>query len=122
MSELDVNSTLILDVLREVELNWFSFVIVLEPKFQKHGYSQEVFDQFLCDFAGQLPNLGFSVDEFSLVEQSRKAYLSEVMQKEMRTQEIVQDVSSDKDNDGDGGDEELDENKILGKLQGETAG
>lgn len=67
MSELDVNSTLILDVLREVELNWFSFVIVLEPKFQKHGYSQEVFDQFLCDFAGQLPNLGLSVDEFSLL-------------------------------------------------------
>lgn len=44
------------------------------------------------------------------------------MQKEMRTQEIVQDVSSDKDNDGDGGDEELDENKILAKLQRETAG
>ena len=59
----------------------FSFVIVLEEKFEKHGYSQEVFDQFLCDFAGQLPNLGLSVEEFNLVEQSRTAYLSEVIKK-----------------------------------------
>lgn len=77
--ELDVNSSLVLDILREVDFNWFSFVVVLEPKFQKHGYSQEVFDQFLCDFTSQLQNLGLSVDEFNLVEQSRTAYLSEVM-------------------------------------------
>lgn len=77
--ELDVNSSLVLDILREVDFNWFSFVVVLEPKFQKHGYSQEVFDQFLCDFTSQLQNLGLSIDEFNLVEQSRTAYLSEVM-------------------------------------------
>lgn len=51
---------------------------------ERHGYSEEVFDQFLCDFASQLQNLGLSVDEFNLVEQSRTAYLLEVMQKEMQ--------------------------------------
>ena len=115
--ELDVNSSLVLDILREVDFNWFSFVVVLEPKFQKHGYSQEVFDQFLCDFASQLQNLGLSVDEFNLVEQSCTAYLSDVMQKEMRIQEIVEEVSSGEEPEGNDGDEELDENKLLVKLK-----
>ena len=117
MPQLDVNSSLVLDILRGVDFNWFSFVDILEPKFQKHGYSQEVFYQFLCDFTGQLQNLGLSVDEFNLVERSRTAYLSEVMQKEMRIQEIVEEVSSGEEPERNDGDEELDGNKLLTKLK-----
>ena len=116
MPELDVNSSHVLDILREVDFNCFSFVVVLEPKFQKHGCSQEVFDQFLCDSTGQLQNLGLNVDEFNLVEQSRTAYLSEVMQKEMQIQEIIEEVSSGEEPERNDGDEELDENKLLTKL------
>lgn len=117
MPKLDVNSSLVLDILREVDFNWFSFVVVLEPKFQKHGYSEVVFDQFLCDFASQLQNLGLSVDEFNLVEQSHTVYLLDVMQKEMQIQEIVEEVSSGDELEGNDGDEELDESKLLAKLK-----
>ena len=70
-----------------------------------------------CDFTGQLQNLGLSVDEFNLVERSRTAYLSEVMRKEMRIQEIVEEVSSGEEPERNDGDEELDENKLLTKLK-----
>ena len=117
---LDVNSV-VLDILREVEWNWFSFVVLLEPKFEKQGYSQEVFDQFLVDFASQLPNLGLSDDEFNLVEQSRGAFLSEVAQKEARVEEIVHELDSD-DGDAYGGangglGEAPDESEIQRKLK-----
>ena len=61
--------------------------------------------------------MGLSVDEFNLVEQPRTAYLSDVMQKEMRIQEIVEEVSSGEEPEGNDGDEELDENKLLAKLK-----
>lgn len=83
--------------------NWFSFVILLEPKFHSHGYTQEVFDQFLVDFANQLPKLGLSDLELNLTEQSRAAYLSEIMQKQSRMEEIVAETASDDDEDDDGG-------------------
>ena len=101
-SIFDVNSVVVLNVLREVQWNWFSFVVLLEPKFKSHGYTQEVFDQFLVDFANQLPNLGLSDVEFNLTEQSRAAYLSEVMQKETRMEEIVAETASDDDDDDNG--------------------
>ena len=97
-----MNSVVVLNVLREVQWNWFSFVVLLEPKFKSHGYTQEVFDQFLVDFANQLPNLGLSGMEFNLTEQSRAAYLSEVMQKETRIEEIVAETASDDDDDDNG--------------------
>ena len=97
-----MNSVVVLNVLREVQWNWFSFVVLLEPKFKSHGYTQEVFDQFLVDFANQLPNLGLSGMEFNLTEQSRAAYLSEVMQKETRMEEIVAETASDDDDDDNG--------------------
>lgn len=118
LPQLDVNSVVVLDILREVEWNWFSFVVLLEPKFEKQGYSQEVFDQFLVDFTSQLPNLGLSDNEFNLVEQSRAAFLSEVAQKEVRIQEIVDELDSD-DGDAYGGDldETPDESEIQRKLK-----
>ena len=51
------------------------------------NYSVQVFDQFLCDFAGQLHKLGLNDIEMRLVEQSRVAYLDEMHQKEMRSSE-----------------------------------
>ena len=88
---------------------------------EKEGYSQEVFDQFLVDFASQLPNLGLPNDEFQLAEQSRAAYLSEVAQKEVRIHEIIEEVNSDDENDyggaGGGCDESPDESEILRKLE-----
>ena len=91
----DVNSVVVLDILRELDWNWYSFVLLLESKFERQGYSQEVLDQFLVDFASQLPNLGLKDDELQLTEQSRAAYLSDVMQKEVRIQEIVEQENSD---------------------------
>jgi len=67
----------------------------------------------------QLPNLGLSNDEFNLVEQSRAAYLSEVIQKEVRIHEIVEEVNSGDDDyyGGDGGGNVArDENEIRAKL------
>lgn len=98
--EMDVNSVVVLDVLPEVDWNWFSFVVSLERKSKNCGYTQEVVDQFLVDFASQLPNLGLSDEEFNLTEQSRAAYLSEVMQKECRVEEIVEETNDDGDDDG----------------------
>ncbi len=113
---IDVNYVIVLDILREVGWNWFSFVVLLEPKFERQGYTQEVFDQFLVDFASQLPNLGLSDNELTLVEQSRAAYLSEILQKEVRIQEIVEEVDSDDGNDyGDW--DEAEESEILRKLK-----
>ena len=62
------------------------------------------------------------MDEFNLVEQSQPAYLSEVTQKEVRIQEIVEAVDSD-DDDGGYGDvgcgwnEAPDKNEIRTKLK-----
>lgn len=75
-----------------------------------------MFDQFLLDFACQLPNLGLSNDELTLVEQSRAACLSEIVQKEVRIQEIVEKIDSDDGNDyGDW--DEAEESEILRKLK-----
>ena len=84
-------SVLVLDVLKEVDFNWFAFVSYLEPKFLSQGYTQEGFDQFLVDFASQLQNLGLSNEEFRLTEQSRGVYLSEMLQKELRADVIEGD-------------------------------
>ena len=83
---------LVLDILKETEFNWFAFVAYLEPKFLIQGYTQDVFDQFLSDFASQLQNLGLSDEEFRLTEQSRVVYLSEMQEKETRAEEIAEEV------------------------------
>lgn len=113
---IDVNSVNVLDILREVEWNWFSLVLLLEPKFQSHGYSQQVFDQFLVDFAGQIPQLGLSDEELNLTEQSRTAYLSEIMQKEIRIEEIIHEDSSD-DEAGYCAEEIINEEEVRRKLK-----
>ena len=70
---LDINSVVVLDILREADCNWFAFVVLLEEVFRTRNFSEEVLDQFLCDFAGQLDTLGLSEDEMKPTEQSRTA-------------------------------------------------
>ena len=86
--DLDVNSVLVLDILKETDFNWFAFVAYLEPKFLSQGYTQEVFDQFLSDFGSQLHNLGLNDEQYRLAEQSRVVYLSEMQEKEIRAETI----------------------------------
>ena len=64
---------MVLDKLREVSFNWFAFVSLLEEQFKTQGYTSAVFDQFLVDFASQLPNLGLTEEEQRLTEHSRIA-------------------------------------------------
>jgi hypothetical protein len=117
--DVNINSVVALNILRKTEWNWFSFVILLEPEFEKKCHSQEVFDQFLVDFASHLPNMGLSVQQLNLVEQSHAAYLSEVLEKEKRIQEIIEEVSSSDDDSDDECDcnKELSEKEILTKLK-----
>ena len=86
--DLDVNSVLVLDILKETDFNWFAFVAYLEPKFLSQGYTQEVFDQFLSDFASQLHNLGLNDEQYRLAEQPRVVYLLEMQEKEIRAEMI----------------------------------
>lgn len=86
--DLDVNSVLVLDILKETDFNWFAFVAYLEPKFLSQGYTQEVFDQFLSHFASQLHNLGLNDEQYRLAEQPRVVYLSEMQEKEIRAEMI----------------------------------
>lgn len=81
-SAIDVNSVVVLDKLREVSWNWFAFVTLLEEQFKNQGYTSAVFDQFLMDFATQLPELGLDEEEQRLTEHSRLAYLEHLRQKE----------------------------------------
>ena len=126
LTEVNINSAVALIILRGVEWNWFSFVFTLESKFEKKGHPQEVVDQFLADFASQLPNMGLNIEQLNqqlnLVEQSRAAYLSELLEKEKRIQEIIEDVSSSDDDSVDNSDEgdcseELSEEEIRTKLK-----
>ena len=96
--ELDLNSVVVLDILREVQCNWFAFVGILQPKFEAQGYSEEVFDQFLLDFASQLSHLGLSDEEFNLTEQSRFVYLDAMRRNETLADEIASDSSDEEGN------------------------
>lgn len=64
---------MVLDKLRGVSFNWFAFVSLLEEQFKTYDYMSTVIDQFLVDFASQLPNLGLTEEEQRLTEHSRIA-------------------------------------------------
>ena len=94
---LDVNSVIVLDILKEADYNWYAFVSLLQPRFEEQGYTVEVFDQFLTDFASQLPHLGLTQDDERLVDQSKTAYLEDLRQREMRTEDISEEPSDEYD-------------------------
>lgn len=101
---IDVNSVVVLDKLREVSWNWFAFVKLLEEQFKNQGYSSTVFDQFLLDFAAQIPDLGLNEEEQRLTEHSRLAYLENMRQKEV-------DMARISDSSSNSSDEEYTESK-----------
>jgi len=80
---LDINSTVVLDTLREISSNWFAFVASLQQQFRDQGYSEVVLDQFLLDFTSQLSELGLTDEEYRLTEQSRVAHLEMLRQREV---------------------------------------
>lgn len=96
---IDVNSVVVLDELREVSWNWFAFVTLLEEQFKNQGYTSEVFDQFLMDFARQLPELGLDEEEQRLTEHSRLSYLEHLRQKEADVGRISDTPSNSSDDE-----------------------
>ena len=94
---IDVNSIVVLDKLREVSFNWFALVSLLEEQFKTQGYTSAVFDQFLVDFASQLPNLGLTEEEQRLTEHSRIAHLEHLWQKEADMTRITDSASNSSD-------------------------
>lgn len=112
--ELDINSVLVVDVLKEAKFNWFAFVAILEPKFNNQGYTQDVYNEFLVDFVNKLPNLGLTEEEYRLTEQSRAVYLSYMLEKETRMDMIDGDDDTD---DDDYCDVNADDQKIHQKLR-----
>ena len=57
-----------------------------------------MFDQFLLEFASQLPNLGLTDEEFNLAEQSRFTFIDVMTRKQMAVEEIAV-ASSDEENE-----------------------
>ena len=94
---IDVNSVVVLDKLRELSWNWFAFVTLLEEQFKNQGYTSAVFDQFLMDFASQLPDLGLNEEEQRLTEHSRLAYLEHLRQREADMARITDSSSNSSD-------------------------
>jgi hypothetical protein len=92
---IDTDSSIVLDILREVNFNWFSFVVLLESKFVNQGYSEQIIDKLIDDFATQLPKFHLSAEQLHLANESRLAYLSELKQKQERVEEIVYESSDD---------------------------
>ena len=99
--DIDINSTFVLDMLQETSFNWFAFSASLETVFRNRRYDSSVLDQFLCEFASRLPELGLKDDELELLEQSRLAYLATLEQKEdLDTLPTLSD-SSDEEKESD---------------------
>ena len=92
---IDTDSSIVLDILREVNFNWFSFVVLLESKFVNQGYSEQIIDKLIDDFAMQLPKFHLSAEQLHLANESCLAYLSELKQKQERVEEIVYESSDD---------------------------
>ena len=89
--DVKASTAMALEILKELKFNWFALVTSLEPEFSSQGYTQEDFDNFLMDFASQLQNLELSDEELKLTEQSRVAYLDEMLVKEARSEIIVEE-------------------------------
>lgn len=117
---LDINSTVVLDKLREMSCNWFAFVASLQHQFRNQGYSAEVLDQFLLDFTSQLAELGLTDEEYRLTEQSRVAYLETLRERQADNDRLPMPIdSSDEEENSTLGDEPADttNQNIKHKLQ-----
>ena len=61
-------------ILRENNLNWFSFVE--ELKTVTRGFTQESFNQLLIDFAFYIPSSDVTMEVDKFIEESRQAFLA----------------------------------------------
>ena len=68
-------------LLKEVSLNWFSFVLLFQSKFASDVEPSAV-DTLITEFVSKLKNLGFTEEQIMEVEQSRLAYLETLQQNE----------------------------------------
>ena len=85
LSLVDVN--IVLNILREAEWNWFSFVANLESIFCAQGHTLEILNKFIVFFSNKLHSFGLSGAELNLAETSRQIYLSEMMRKDAMTED-----------------------------------
>ena len=69
-----LNSDQLLELLKQNNWNWFSFIGILGQEELK-STPNEVFDQLLLDFAAEIPNMGLTSREKELVMKSQQAYL-----------------------------------------------
>ena len=83
---------------------------LLEQQFKTYDYTTMVLDQFLMDFASQLPNLGLTEEEQRLTEHSRIAQLEHLWQKEA-------DMTRITDSPGNSSDEEYNNEEALSEAQ-----
>ncbi|WAR08101.1 BIR7A-like protein [Mya arenaria] len=67
-----MNPHQLMDLLRELQYNWFAFARVLESNLT---LNDEQLNQLLLDFAGLIPMLNLADNEEKLIEQSRQAFL-----------------------------------------------
>ena len=94
----DINSVIALDVLKNCGYNWFEFVTCVTEEMSKCGYNDGVLNQFLIDFAGQIPDLGLSEEDEKLVEHTRQAFLALRREEEIaqeRNQFEIEDSDSE---------------------------
>ena len=80
-------------MLRENNLNWFSFVE--EVRLSMHDYSDEVVNQVLIDFSQNMPSMGMDDDEEERAEVSRQAYLTSERVATRNNMELTDSESDD---------------------------
>lgn len=85
----------LLNILRNVNLNWFSFVEELDILL--NAYNSNVLNQALIDFAHYLPFSDLSENEEKLVEQSRQAFL--MKERERAACTVGDDIISESESD-----------------------
>ena len=114
LSSIDVN--IALNILREVEWNWFSFVANMESLFSAKGHTQEMLDKFIVIFSYKLHSFGLCDAELNLAETSRQVYLLEMMRKHAITEDdgLCETSSSEESSDDD------DDQRVSGSMHDET--
>ena len=69
------------NLLREVSLNWFAFVVLVRSKFVSADGG--MLDSLMIEVASRLPELGFDEEEVALIDEARVAYLETIRQNEI---------------------------------------
>jgi hypothetical protein len=89
-----------LQVLRDVQFNWFAFVAILKSRFEAQGFG-DILDQYITHITSQLPNCGLTKEEVSLTNQSRLVYLDVIQAKQIVSEGITCESSDDDEVDAE---------------------